>query len=219
MFGRMTILILFAVSFVLCGPAVPAVLPPAAVHAAQAEHGGEASEDELSEALNPLDFQTDLALWTGVVFIGVLIVLWKFAWKPLAEALDAREKHIANEIEHAEQARREAKEALEQYQRKLAEAENEIRQMLDKARQEADATGHKILEKARQEAEQEHQRKLAEIEEAADNAVKEVAQRAGSLAVELAGRIITARLDPAAHARLIEQAVEGLDKANGSSEN
>ncbi len=185
----------------------------AAVHES-ASHGEDSGD--VGSALNPLEWSTDLALWTAVVFLLVLVVLRVFAWKPIAEALEAREKHVRNEIEAAEKANQEAKALLEQYRNKLAEAENEVRNMLDQAKQSADETARQIVEKARQEAEAEHQRKLAEIEQAADQAVKEVAQRAGALAVELAGKIIQARLDPTADAGLIEKAVNNLGNTAGN---
>jgi len=168
------------------------------------EPGGEAS---VAEAVNPLDFKGDLALWTAVVFVGVLVVLRVFAWKPLVEALDQRENHVRQEIQEAENARAAAKELLTEYQRKLAAVEGEIRAMLDRARKEAQQTSEELIAKARQEAEAEYQRKLAEIDQATDHALKELTQRSATLAVELAGKIISARLDPAAHQRMIEQAL------------
>ena len=45
--------------------------------------------------LNPLDWKTDLALWTGAVFVALLFVLGKFAWGPIADGLDKREQRVA----------------------------------------------------------------------------------------------------------------------------
>src|SRR5687767_84850 len=43
---------------------------------------------------NPLEFQTDLAIWTAVVFVVLLLVLSKFAWGPIVAGLEKREQRI-----------------------------------------------------------------------------------------------------------------------------
>jgi len=140
------------------------------------------------------------------------VVLRTFAWKPIARALDQREDHIRREIEDAERANAEAKRLLNEYQAKLGQAENEIRAMIEKAKQEAQQVGQSLIDKARQEAEEEYRRKLEEIERATERALQELAQRGAALAVDLAGKLVAARLDPTAHARMIEQAMEAISR-------
>ena len=55
-------------------------------------------------AADPLEWKSDLALWTAVVFLCLLAILWKFAWKPIAEGLDKRERNVADQIAQAEAA-------------------------------------------------------------------------------------------------------------------
>ena len=55
---------------------------------------------------NPLEFRTDLAIWTGIVFLVLLLVLWKFAWGPIASGLDQREQAVADQIAAAEKSNR-----------------------------------------------------------------------------------------------------------------
>ena len=57
---------------------------------------------------DPLEFNVDLALWTLIIFLGLLAVLTKFAWKPILEGLNARESGIADEIENAKLANEQA---------------------------------------------------------------------------------------------------------------
>lgn len=187
--------------------------------AAAAEAGGHGGEASVSEAVNPLDFRQDLALWTAVVFVGVLVVLRAFAWKPIVQALDRREEHIRREIEEAEQANAEARRLLSEYQAKLNQVENEVRAMIERAKQEAQQAGQALIDKARREAEEEYRRKLLEIERATDRALQELAQRGASLAVDLAGKLVAARLDPAAHARIIEQALDAVTRQSRSGLN
>jgi len=171
---------------------------PGAGHKA-GEHG--------AAAVNPLEFQTDLALWTAVVFLVLLAILWKWAWKPVAESLEKREQRIADQITSAEQANREAQRLLDEYQKRLSASGDEVRHILDGARRDAEQVSREIVEQARGDAQLEHRRALREIDQATAAALKELAERSATLAVELAGRIVAAKLDPADHRRLIEQAV------------
>src|SRR5688572_12859314 len=103
-------------SFLPAAIAAATVLLPAAVALAQ-EH----AEHELSPTPS-----VNEGLITGitaiVVFLTVLAVLSVKVWPMMVKALDERAEKIRSEIEGAEQARQQAKDALEQYQRSLAEA-------------------------------------------------------------------------------------------------
>jgi F-type H+-transporting ATPase subunit b len=191
-------------------PRLAAVLIAALVlgmaSAAMASEGG-------ADALNPLNsWKTNTALWSGVVFIVLLWVLTKFAWKPIMRGLDDREKQMANELASAERANAEARQLLGEHQRKLDAAQGEVREILEKARRDSEQIGREMIEKARLETVAEKQRAVRDIETATDGALKELAERSATLAVELAGKIVQSRLDPAAHARLIQQAVDGFAK-------
>jgi F-type H+-transporting ATPase subunit b len=177
-----------------------------AAHAAgqPAHAAGDASH---GSGPNPLRFQSDLALWTAVVFLVLLLVLAKFAWGPIARGLDRREQMIAENIANAERQNEEARRLLAQYEQRLAAAAGEVREILDEARRDAEHTQQQILAKARAEAEAEKRRALQEIERAADQALKDLAERSANLAVDLAGRIVHHQLRAADHAALIQEAI------------
>jgi len=171
-------------------------------------HGGGHGEVDL----NPLSWKTDMAVWTGVVFVLLLIVLGKFAWGPIADGLDKREQSIAGEIAAAEKANADAKAQLEEYQQKLAAAGEEVRQMIDQAKRDAEATGQTIVEKARDEADAEKRRAVEDIEVATSGALKDIAEQSATLAVELAGKIVHQRLSADEHSKLISEAVDKFAK-------
>jgi F-type H+-transporting ATPase subunit b len=163
--------------------------------------------------LNPLSLEwieQDLAIWTGVVFLLLLVILTKFAWKPIVEGLDKRERNMADQIDQAEAANQKAKDLLAEYERKLTAAQEQVRGILDQGRRDAEQVGRELVDKAKEEAKAECQRGLAQIDAATSAAVKELADRSATLAVDLAGKIVRAKLNPGDHARLIEQAVAGF---------
>lgn len=182
---------------------------------ATAEHGSTEHAAEGAAAggshgeggLNPLNFQSDLALWTGVVFLVVLAVLWRFAWGPIAKGLEQRESRIADEIAAAERTNEDARTLLAQYEKRLAASEAEVREILERGRHDAEQLGRDLLDKAKAETHAEKERALKEIEVATSGALKELAERSANLAVDLAGKIVRNTLDAKGHSQLIEQAV------------
>jgi F-type H+-transporting ATPase subunit b len=163
------------------------------------------------EPPNPLTFDKDLAIWSAVVFLILLAVLYKMAWGPLAEGLEKREKHIADQIAQANAANQQAKELLESHEKKLAEAAQEVRSILDKARHDAEEAAREREAKAEADAKARLERAEKEIAAATAAAAKELADRSATLAVQLAGKIVNAKLNAKDHAQLIEKAVSGFN--------
>lgn len=181
---------------------------PAGTHDA---HG----QSEAQAGLNPLDFKTDLAIYTVVVFVVLLAILWKLAWGPIVHGLEQRAQRIRNEIASAEKANAQAQQLLAEYQAKLAAAEGEVRELLERGRAQAEQLSRDLLERTRSETQAEKQRALREIEVARTGALKELAEHSATLAIELAAKILQARLDPASHAELIRRAMEQMPARSG----
>ena len=180
-----------------------------------AGHGGRAWRH--GEAPSPLIIDIDLAIFTVLIFLILLAVLWKFAWGPISQALDLREQRISDNIAAAEQLNQEAKRLLGEYEAKLTAAREEVRGILDEARRDAEHAGQEIVAKARADAQAEVQRGKHEIETATAQALNELAKSSANLAVDLAGRIVSAKLNADVHhARLIEEALASFPHGRSS---
>ncbi|MGD9648219.1 MAG: F0F1 ATP synthase subunit B [Pirellulales bacterium] len=228
--GGLTSLALVAWALVACaGPVVaqehgtaeaPADAHSDAAHdtahedAAHGAHGG-AHGGHAAANTSPVEFDPDLAIYTLVVFVILFFILTKFAWKPIAEGLDRREHLIAEQIAAAERSQVEARRLLENYEQKLAAAQDEVRGILDEARRDAATTGQEIVAKAASEAEAEKNRALREIDTAKVQAVKELAEQSARLAVSLAGKIVSSELDQNRHSQLIADAMSRFPAGNG----
>jgi F-type H+-transporting ATPase subunit b len=133
--------------------------------------------------------------------------------------LERREQTIADHIAEAERNHEEAKALLAEYERKLSGAANEVRELLDEARRDAEHTKQSILAEAKSGADVERKRALHEIEAATDQALKTLAERSAELAVELAGKILQSKLNPADHQRLIQEAMAKFPESTNPSAN
>ncbi len=166
------------------------------------------------KALNPLTFNPDLAIFTGIVFLLLLVVLTLFAWKPLMAGLDQREKSIANMIEEAKRGSEAAGRKLQEYERKLADAAVEAQGLVEQARRDAHAAGEQLIADARGEAERQRQRALTDIESAKNAAVQEIVNQSTNLAFTLARKLIQKELRPEDHAALIRESLEKFPSEN-----
>ena len=162
----------------------------------------------------PSAWKTDLALWTAIVFLCVLAVLWRYAWGPITAGLDKRERSVADQIAEAQAANQKAKDLLAEHERRLDAARDEVRGIVEQGRRESEKLGRQMLDKAKEDAAAEHARAVKQIDAAADAAAKSLADRSAAMAVDLAGKIVREKLNPKDHARLIEQAVSGFTASN-----
>ena len=187
--------------------------------------GGEHHEDpyDLSHAnatkslTDPSAFKADAAIFTFVIFLFLLAILVKFAWKPIAHGLELREKGIADKIEQARIAAEQATAQLAQYEARLAAATAEAQQIVAQARQDADAAGQKLIAEAQAAAAKERERAVADIGAAKNQALQEIAERSVDTAVTLARNIIRREVRPADHEQLIQDALKQFPSAGNAN--
>lgn len=166
-----------------------------------------AAEEAGEAKLDPLAWKSDLALWTAVVFLVLLVVLYKFAFGPIVKALNQREKNEIARVEAAERANADAKALLEEYRQKLADSEEEVRLIVSGAKKEAEKQAGAIVDSAKKAAAVERERALKDIQTASDAALQDIAVKSAELATSLAGKILKEQIDPSKHAELIKSAV------------
>ena len=184
-------------------------------HAA-ADHEADAHGDPMDLSHNnatpkltdPSAIMADAAIFTFVIFLIILLVLIKFAWKPIAHGLELREKGIEEKIEQARLAAEQATAQLKQYEGKLAVATIEAQQIIARARQDADAAGQKLIAEAQAAATKERERAVADIGVAKNQALREIAEKSVDTAIGLARNIIRREVRPGDHEQLIQEALK-----------
>jgi F-type H+-transporting ATPase subunit b len=167
-------------------------------------------EAEPEAKINPLEIKPALAVWTLVVFLLLLFVLGRFAWKPLLAALHSREQHLEHVLLETERARNESEANLAEHRKLMARAADEVRGILEKARKEAEATGEQLIKQAQGEAELAKQRAQRDIASARDQALAEIWEKTADMAVSVAGKVLSKELSDTEHRRLLEVAISEL---------
>ena len=135
-----------------------------------------------------------LFVWTLVAFLLVLFILKKYAWKPILNSLDEREKSIADSLSAAEKARSEMAALKSENEALLQKAREERTQML----KEAKDAGDKLVADAQNKAKDEYGKIIADaqiaITQQKNVALSEVKNQVGSLVVEAAEKILRRQL-------------------------
>jgi F-type H+-transporting ATPase subunit b len=177
---------------------------------ASAENHG----DEAEPNLNPLAFDPDLALFTGLVFLLLLLILWKFAWGPILTGLAAREDGIAANIDQAQQDAEAAAAKLQEYEEQLTAATEEARTIIAKAQVDAQTAADAIVAEATEAAQRQRDRAVADIETAKNVALGEVAEKSVDIALGLAGNIVRRQLTAEEHSELIRETLDKFPSNN-----
>jgi len=165
---------------------------------------------------NVAEFRTDLALYTFTVFMLLLGILGKMAWPTISSALLEREKRIEGNIADAEALHVEAKNMLAQHEAKLAMAADEVRELLDEARRDAEHTKTQIIAEAKQLAGEERDRAVRDVDLAAERAMHKLVETSANMAVDLAGQVVKQNITPDQQASLVREALAKLASSSPS---
>ncbi len=145
-----------------------------------------------------------------LVFVVVLGILSAFVWPKIVAGLDDRANKIKSEIKEAEMARQQAKDALEQYQKSLAEARAESQKMIETAKSQTLTIAADLRAKAELELTQMREQAKRDIEAAKRAAVSELYEQSATLATVLAGKILRRNINAGDQKALIEESLGQL---------
>jgi len=159
--------------------------------------------------LNP---NPGLILWTILTFILLLIILRKFAWKPLLGILSKREESVKIALEKAEKAQSEAERIYLENQKALERASAEGQKILNESRIFAEKIKEDIIEKASQQSRKMLDAAKEEIARDKDAAMQELRSEIAAIAVGAAGKIIDETLDENKHRNLVDSYMRELPK-------
>jgi len=152
-----------------------------------------------------LRVEPGLLLWTIITFVVLLLILWKAAWKPVVEALDARAEKVRSDIENADKSRQEAEKLLAQHREMMNNAKSEAANIIADGRNEAEKMKNDIITKATSEARDLSDRARKEIELAKDKALAEIKEEVVVLSTEIAAKIINKNLKADDQKALVEE--------------
>lgn len=158
-----------------------------------------------------------LSAWTIIVFLALVFVLAKFAWKPILTAVEAREKGIQRALDEAARHNDEAAKLLEEQRQQLADAHRQAGDLIAQGKAAGDRVRKEIEEKAREEGQAIVERARQEIERERDAAVESLRREAVELALSAASRLMSENLTEAKDRQLVERFLDEMDEGKGTT--
>src|SRR5579862_5188225 len=152
-----------------------------------------------------------LMVWTVVIFLILLFVLSRYAFKPITAAVQAREKALEDAIEGAKHDREEAAKLLEEQRRQLEAARDEGQKIVASARAAAEEVRQDMLEAARNQQQEIIDKARADINRERDAAIADLRREAVDLAILGASKVIEKNLDTKSNRELIDKFLASLD--------
>ena len=156
--------------------------------------------------MNLITPEFGLIFWQTIIFLLLLALLAKFAWRPILASLNEREQGIEEALRQADRAKAEMQELRAGNEKLLADARRERDQML----KEGQAMAAQIVEQAKTSATEEANRVAQQaresIQQEKNQALAEVRNTAAQLSVDIAERLLRRELaDPTAQQKLVDE--------------
>lgn len=152
-----------------------------------------------------------LMLWTLLLFVIAMYVLYKLAYPRISDALERRQHAIEDSIDAAEQTRKQADQLLDEYRERLSEARGQAEAIVDRARKAAETHERRSKEEAVATREQLMEQARRDIEVETRRAIQEIRREVADLTVAATEKVTRKTLTEEDQRRLIEDALSELD--------
>jgi F-type H+-transporting ATPase subunit b len=150
------------------------------------------------------------AFWTILSFLVLIIVLWRFAWKPMLASLQSREDFIAKQISDAEDTRKKAEDVLAEYHGKLADADMEGKGIIARHAKTAEKESREAVDLTKKELEGLRAKLKAEVAYERQEAESQFWDQAGDIVLELGKEVLGKSMQASDHDKLIDEAIVRL---------
>ena len=157
------------------------------------------------------EFSIGLFFWQTLIFIALIFLLKKFAWKPILEAINEREDGIKNALESAEKARQEMASLQSDNEETLKKARAERDTLLKEARE----IKQKLIDDAKNEANVEAKKIIVQAQETISSeknaAIVDLKKQVANLSVDIAEKVLDEKLsDDKDQMKLIKELVKDV---------
>jgi len=155
---------------------------------------------------------TSTVFWSIIVFIILLVVIWRFVLKPVNRMLTKRQDDIAEAVNSAERQKDEALKYLDLQKAQLDEAKNQARQIIEDSKAAAKKVKDEIEEKANEKSRSILETAVEEIKAERERSIAAVKNQIVDIALEATEKIISKNLTEEEHKRLIEESLKEVQK-------
>jgi F-type H+-transporting ATPase subunit b len=168
--------------------------------------------NNLEEVLNIINPMTSTVFWSVIVFILLIVVLWRFVLKPVNKMMVKRQEDIQEAVNIADKQKQEAQEFVEGQKLQLDAAKKEARQIIEDSKVAARKIKEEIEEKATEKSRVILDSALEEIKAERDRSIIAVKNQMVEIAMDATEKIIGKSLSEEEHKKLIEESLKEVQK-------
>ncbi len=156
--------------------------------------------------------ETGLMFWTISIFILLVFILSKTAWKPLMKAVEERESSLRRDRAAAEEARAAAEKIKAELEQRFSELKIELARRLEQAVADGEKEKEGIIEQARKGAALILETAKREIDTQKNEAVQELREKVVKLTIAASEKLLERHLDPKSNSQMVTKAIEEIEK-------
>lgn len=160
-----------------------------------------------------MDIRLNIMFWTLIIFGILVFILAKFAFKPLTEAVEAREKSLRDAIAAAQKDREEAEKVLKEHRSQLEAGRAEAQKLIADGRAVAEKMRADHLEETKKMQDEMLARAKRDIETEKTRAIADLRREAIDLALKGASKVIEKNLDDATNRKLVDEFLSTVRKS------
>ncbi|MEC7918487.1 MAG: F0F1 ATP synthase subunit B [Candidatus Neomarinimicrobiota bacterium] len=158
-----------------------------------------------------------LYIWSLVIFLLVLLILKKYAWTPLLDFLDQREKEIADSLAMAESAKADLEKVKEESKEILNQAKNQGKSIVSDSKQKAEDAGNKILNDAKAKSDEFLVEAKSKIDLEKKRAIKEIKEEVVDLSLDLASQVLQRNVKDDDNNQFVQSSLKAMKKDEAKS--
>ena len=166
---------------------------------------------------NPL-VQPDpgLFIWTIITFLLLLVLLARYAWKPLLAFLASREETIKTSLENAQTAKRELERIQQESAQIIRKAHGEAESIVSRSWSDAEKVREEMKQKAKTEADAIVKESQRQIELETGRALRQIRSEVADLSIAIASKVIQRNVSKEDNSRLIEDTLKQIDSGRSN---
>lgn len=155
-------------------------------------------------------------LFLLVTFAVLLVLVGKFAWKPVTKMMNTRQEKITGDLDYAEQSRQEATDLAAQRQKELQSSQADAVKIVNTAKENGEKQRQQLVSDAQTEVATLKKNAEQDIAQERQDALNGAKDDVAELSLAIAQKIISKELNADDQKQLIDSYIEGLGDGNGS---
>jgi F-type H+-transporting ATPase subunit b len=160
-----------------------------------------------------------LMIWTLIAFLTTFLILKKYAFPRIQDALEKRANAVAESIDAAKRTREEADDLLQEYRERLREAREQAEDIVHRARQSSERFHEQSKAEAKRQREEMMEQTRRDIDQETRRALAEIRREVADLTIAATEKVMRKSLDEGDQKRLVEEALQEVDFSALSGEN